>query len=85
MSRHIELEGHEVIHFETRRHLPPHERKKLIHFEFDDRDCRVFQEVFGEEDTAKAAMGIIQDAPPEIQILTIQVLKMIEEVLPYEC
>lgn len=59
--------------------VPPHERKGMITIQFDDRDRNVFTEVFGDEDTASAAADIIHGAPPEIQILAVQVLKMIEK------
>jgi len=59
--------------------LPPHIRRQIIHIEFEDKDMAVFQEVFGDEDTAAAAMDILYGAPPEIQILALQVLYMIEK------
>lgn len=59
--------------------VPPHERKGMITIQFDDRDWKVFTEVFGDEDTAAAAADIIHSAPPEIQILAAQILKMIEK------
>lgn len=62
------------------RHTPPHERKALIHVEFDEDDWSLLKEVFGDEDTAVAAAEIIMEAPPEIQILVIQLMNIIEEV-----
>ena len=62
------------------RHTPPHERKSLIHIEFDEVDWALLKEVFGDEDTVRAAAEIIQEAPPEIQILAIQLISIIEEV-----
>ena len=59
--------------------VPPHERKGMITLQFDDKDWEVFTEVFGDEDTASAAADIIHGAPPEIQILAAQILKMIEK------
>lgn len=62
------------------RHMPPHERKALMHVEFDEGDWNLLKEVFGDEDTAAAAAEIIRGAPPEIQILAIQLMTIIEEV-----
>lgn len=62
------------------RPLPPHERKSLVHVEFDETDWNVLRTVFGDEDTASAAAEIIMEAPPEIQILAIQLINIIEEV-----
>ena len=65
---------------ELRHHIPPHERKKLMHVEFDESDWKIMETVFGDEDTAMAAAKIIFDAPPEIQILAVQLITMIKEV-----
>ena len=62
------------------RHTPPQERKALLHVEFDEDDWSLLKEVFGDEDTAVAAAEIIMEAPPEIQILVIQLMNIIEEV-----
>ncbi len=62
------------------RHMPPHERKALMHVELDEGDWTLLKEVFGDEDTAAAAAEIIREAPPEIQILAIQLMNIIEEV-----
>lgn len=62
------------------RHIPPHERKALMHVEFDESDWTLLKEVFGDDDTALAASEIIREAPPEIQILAIQLMNIIEEV-----
>ncbi len=70
---------------EVRRHMPPHERKKLLEIEFSEKDFIVLRDVFGDEDTAEAAAEIIRDAPPEIQILAIQIMNIIEEVGCDEC
>ncbi len=66
---------------DPRRHMPPHERKALMHIEFDENDWSLLKEVFGDEDTAAAAAEIIMEAPPEIQILVIQLMNIIEEVV----
>lgn len=62
------------------RHMLPHERKTLMHVELDENDWNLLKEVFGDEDTAIAASEIIMEAPPEIQILVIQLMNIIEEV-----
>ena len=61
-------------------HMPPHERKALIHIEFGETDWALLKKIFGDEDTALAAAEIIREAPPEIQILAIQLINLIEEV-----
>ena len=63
------------------RHIGPHERKALMRVEFDESDRVLLKEVFGDEDTATAAAEIISEAPPEIQILAIQLMNIIEEVV----
>lgn len=62
------------------RHILPHERKALMHVEFDKKDWELLKDIFGDEDTAAAAAQIVREAPPEIQVLVIQLLNMIEEV-----
>ena len=59
--------------------MPPHMRRQTLHIAFEDKDLAVFQDVFGDEDTAAAAMDILCGAPPEIQILATQILHMIEK------
>lgn len=68
-------------HRGPRRHIPPHERKALINVEFDEADWTLLKKVFGDEDTALAAAEIIREAPPEIQILAVQLMNIIEEVV----
>ena len=51
----------------------------MITLQLDDSDWQVFKDVFGDEDTAAAAVEIVHGAPPEIQILVAQVLDMIEK------
>lgn len=60
--------------------VPPHERRAMMHIEFDEKDMGILKEAFMDEDTVMAAASIIQEAPPEIQILAIQLLTMIGEV-----
>lgn len=62
------------------KHMPPHERKALLHIEFDEEDWNLLQEIFGDEDTAIAVAEIIKESPPEIQILAVQLINLIEEV-----
>lgn len=68
-------------HRDLGRHIPPHERKALMHIAFDEADWVLLKEVFCDEDTALAAAEIIREAPPEIQILAIQLMNIIEEVI----
>lgn len=63
-----------------RHNIPPHERKAMLYIEFNENDWTLLKEVFGDEDTAVAAVDIIRDAPPEIQILAIQLINIIKEV-----
>lgn len=64
---------------EALRHPAPHMRRRRIFIEFEDKDMALFQDVFGDADTAAAAMDILCEAPPEIQILALQILHMIEQ------
>lgn len=56
----------------------PHERKALMNIEFEESDWVLLNKIFDDEDTAMAAAEIIKEAPPEIQILAIQLLNIIE-------
>lgn len=58
---------------------PPHERRSLLHVEFDDSDLALLVEVYGDEDTAFANKQVILAAPPEIQICIMQLMNMIKE------
>ena len=62
-----------------RHNIPPHERKAIMHIELDENDWTLLKEVFGDEDTAVAAFDIIRNAPPEIQILAVQLINIIKE------
>lgn len=66
---------------EKKHPIPPHKRRGVIGIEFEEHDLEVLKEVFGDEDTAATAVDIIQNSPPEIQILAVQIIKMIEEVV----
>ena len=61
--------------------IPPHERRILMHIEFENEDWEVLREIFKDEDTATAAVGVLMDAPPEIQILAVQLMDIIKEVM----
>lgn len=65
---------------ELRKPVPPHLRKTLMDVEFDEEDFSLMKRIFLDEDTTMAAIRIIKEAPPEIQILTIQLINLIEEV-----
>ena len=60
--------------------VPPH-KKRDFHIEFDEGDAEIFCRIFGDEDTAIAAMEIVLDAPPDTKVIAFQILKMIKEVL----
>lgn len=80
MSKFVGLE-YPISPYDRGEHpIPPHERKNMMHIDFDESDYELFMEVFEDEDTAVAAMRIIHNAPPEVQILAVQLIKMIEEV-----
>lgn len=77
------LEGGKHMYREqgsTGRHIPPHERKALMSIEFEESDWLILKEVFDDEDTVFAAAEIINNAPPEIQILALQIINIIKEV-----
>ena len=57
--------------------IPPHERKPLMRLEYTEADWNLLLDVFEDEDTAMAALKIIRDAPPEIQILAVQLMNLI--------
>ena len=61
------------------RPIPPHERRSLMQVEFNEKDWCILKKVFVDEDTCIAAAEIIREAPPEIQILAIQLMNIIEE------
>ena len=62
------------------RPIPPHERKALIHIDFSDDDMTLFKRIYGDEDEASAAVQVLMDAPPEIQILAAQLISLVKEV-----
>lgn len=44
----------------------------------------LFKHIYGDEDEAAAAVQVLMDAPPEIQILAAQLISLIKEVAQYE-
>lgn len=59
--------------------LPPPERRAWMQITFEEKDREILKAVLGDEDTATAAEEIIQTAPPEIQILAVQLINLIGE------
>lgn len=64
--------------------IPHHERGIEFRVEVDENDVEILKAIFHDDDTVSAAVKIINDAPPEIQILTVQIIKMIEEETKHE-
>lgn len=60
-------------------HIPPHERKAMVRVEYDAEDMALLADVFGDEDTAATAAEVILGAPPEIQILAVQIINIIKK------
>ena len=58
---------------------PPHERRGSLRVAFSEDDWRVLCAVFGDGDSAAAAASIILNSPPEIQILAVQMISMIQK------
>lgn len=58
---------------------PPPPRPARMTVVFEEEDQALLERVFGDADTALAASEIIFSAPPEIQILAIQLLDLIKE------
>ena len=78
-----EQEGRIPIMHEPKRPvhpIPPHERKAMVHIEYDEQDWVLLRDIFGDEDTAVAAATIIRESPPEIQLLAVQLINLIKEV-----
>ena len=61
------------------KHMTPHERKTLMHIEFDENDWNLFHTIYSDEDEAMAAIRILVEAPTEIKILTTRLINLIEE------
>ena len=69
--------GHE--HPGPARHIPPHERSAWVYVEFDEQDRKLMTDIYGDEDTADAALEILLAAPAEIQILAAQIIMVTKE------
>ena len=64
-------------HLHGYRHpIPPHERRDMIYVEFDQQGEEVLGEMFGSEEEADIAINILHCAPPETQLLVLQLLKV---------
>lgn len=61
--------------------LPPHARRAHIQINYEDDDWPYFCWIFGDEDTAKAAIMIAYAAPPEVQIIIYQLFLIIKETM----
>ena len=57
----------------------PHERNTAFQITFSEKDWEVLCAVFGDEDTAMAAAESLREGPPEIRILAMQLMNLIEE------
>ena len=79
MPPHHAMRGHLPHH-----PLPPHERRDDFIISFDENDVEILNAVFHDADTVSAAMEIINNAPPEIKVLTIQIMKLIKEETKHE-
>lgn len=75
-KRHItplETESERMRH---RHPIPPHERKNMIYVEFDEESKDTLTEMFGNEEEAEVAINMLHCAPPEQQIVAIQLLRL---------
>lgn len=83
-NSHINKEGGNFNMMKQHRHpgghIPPHERRALIHLDLSEDDMILFKRVYGNDDEAAAAARVLMDAPPEIQIIAAQLISFIEEV-----
>ena len=57
-------------------HIPPHAHRALLRAEFDAQSWALWEQVFGDDDTVGAAAEILRNAPPEIQILAVQLIAL---------
>lgn len=56
--------------------IPPHERKNMIYVEFDKESEEALSKMFGSEEEAEIAINILHFAPPEQQVVALQLLRM---------
>lgn len=61
--------------------LPPHARRAHIQITYDEEDWPYLVAIFGDDDTAKAAVMIAYSAPPEVQIIIYQLFLIIKETM----
>lgn len=67
------IEPHEPVH---RPLIPLHERKSMIYVEFDKNSEEALYKMFGSEEEAEIAINILHCAPPEQQVIALQILRM---------
>lgn len=58
--------------------LPPHLRSGMLQLVFEEEDMVRMTKIFGDIDTACAAMAVLQKAPPEKKILAKQLFQLIQ-------
>jgi hypothetical protein len=73
------LKKREAEHPHHKGHIPPHERRAMFNVTFDDKDSELLEKIFGNKDSAAAAVEIICTAPPEMQVVAVQILKLIQK------
>lgn len=73
MKDALALHGHGPLH---RHPIPPHERRNMLYVEVDDKCEESLTEMLGSEEEAEVAINILRFAPPEQQIIALQVLRL---------
>lgn len=79
MKTNNNLMGAEERRQMFREPIPPHERNKMMYADFFDEkieDC--IKMILGDEDAAFHALSRLNDAPPEIRILAIQLFNLMK-------
>lgn len=56
--------------------IPPHERKNMIYVDFDKECEETLSKMFGSDEEAEIAINILHCAPPEQQVVALQLLRM---------